>query len=105
MLYRLKTEAVPYFHESIVTEILPLEKWDELHVDRSALEEVKEPYIILDHSKYNDEEGSTFSFKIVLPDTGSDEYDELFRQKHIRGLMDDIQEKIDSLYKELKEPF
>ncbi|PPK99027.1 hypothetical protein [Parapedobacter indicus] len=104
--YRLKPEAVPFFSESIATQILDLEIWKKNHVEPKALEEVEDAYLSYgqksgENSKNLggwDKDGSEFLFTVHFPSVKFREHDEFSKGKVIRGLMDRIQSCINNFY-------
>lgn len=100
-LYRLKEDAVPFFKESIATQIHTLSVWEDLKVDAKALEVVSHPYLTYGHnnheanssslSGWSRENGSHFHFTIFFPSTKYKEHDEFTNGKMTRELMNKIQ--------------
>lgn len=106
--YRLKKEAVKFFHESLATAIEPLHEWESKGIDKNALDEV-EPlrieYGIPLKSNGNslngwDEKGSRFHFTLIFPSVKFYEHDKFHNGKIIRNLMDKIQLELNYFYSE-----
>jgi hypothetical protein len=110
-MYRLRSEAAPYFKDALATQIYSWDTWNDLHVDDKALEEVKPCYLTYGHESlrpnsssstlggWSDEE-SKFYFTVVFPNVKFAEHDKFHKGKIIRELMDKIQRNIDGFFEE-----
>lgn len=106
MNYRLKKEAVPFINEKYATAIKPFEDWDKLGIDKNALEEVEDAYLMFGHvndrekysssslSGWSDKEGSHFHFTVHFPSTKFGEHDKFSNGKPVRELMNRIQNQV-----------
>lgn len=111
-LYRLKKEAVPFFHEKHAIAIKDFEDWKNLGVDPKALDVVEEAVVTYGHKVSDnstslsgwDEDGAHFLFTIRFPSVKFSEYDKFKNGKIVRELMDKIQREISHFYSEFEIP-
>lgn len=115
-MYRLKTEAVPYFSKEVSTSILSLSDWEKYLVDVNALEEVKPIYVSYGHESlrnneeytsktlcgWNQNNGGVFHFSLHFPSLKLKRYNKFTKDKMIRELMDKIQHQCNYLYQEFE---
>lgn len=109
-LYRLKSEAVPFFAEKFATKVFELNTWQETYgVDIKALDEIAEPYLTYGHHMSDNaktlggwslKDGSKFEFTINFPGVKMNEYDHFANGKVVRELMNKIQYQIDRFYQQ-----
>lgn len=106
MKYKLKSEAVKFFHEKYATCVYEYETWEGIGVDKNALEEVKPAFISygIKTSEIGsslagwNSEGSHYHFTINFPSMKMMEHDKFSKGKSIRKLMDKIQRDVDYFY-------
>jgi len=111
--YRLKKEALKFFKEKLLTEVMPLHEWEENYsVDEKALEEVKPAYVTYGFKENNgatlsgwtNPEGNTghvgshFYFTVHFPSVDFYEHDKFSKGRVVRELMDRIQSDLDQFY-------
>lgn len=104
--FRLKKEAVQFFHKDLATSICEFDFWKKKGVDINALEEVEEMYIKYGHKTSEnssslsgwDEKGTHFHFTIYFPSTKWMEHDKFVNGKITRELMNEIQSEINDFY-------
>ena len=104
--FRLKKEAIPFFKESLATQIHHFDTWEKYGIDMNALEEVEEVHLTYGHktsknsSNLNgwDEDGSRFLFTIHFPSVKHFEHDKFSDGKTTRKLMAIIQNDINDFY-------
>lgn len=107
--YRLKKEAVPFFHEKHATSIHDSDYWDRIGVDEKALEVVEEAYVSFGHktgdnssslSGWSEKDGAKFLFTIHFPSVKYREHDVFSKGKPVRELMNRIQQNVNRFYQE-----
>lgn len=106
MKYKLKKEAVQYFHEKYASSVYEIGTWEGIGIDVKALEEVKPAYISYGIKTSNigsslsgwDENGSHYHFTINFPSMKMHEHDKFSKGRYIRKLMDKIQKEVDYFY-------
>lgn len=106
--HRLKKEAVQFFNEKYATAIYPFDIWEKQGVGMNALEEVEDTIIKYGHVASQtsnslsgwSEDGSKFHFTIVFPSVKFGEHDKFSGGESVRELMDKIQSKINSHYRD-----
>lgn len=116
--YRLKKDAVKFFTEDIATSIHMLDTWEDLKVDKNALEEVEDPYISFGHehtlpsgtkgsslSGWSSDtsnprlgKGSHFHFTIHFPSVDFHEHDKFAKGRMSREMMDMMQSRLNDFY-------
>ena len=106
--FRLKKEALKFFKEQHATSIYSFDTWQDLQVDKEALEEVEDAYVfhgvkMNENSSYVsgwDEKGAHFHFTIVFPSVKHMEYDKFSKGKISRELLDKIQRNVNDFYEQ-----
>lgn len=106
--YRLKSEAVPFILEKHATKIYDMETWKSLQINENALEEVKPIYLSFGKKTSDisnslcgwEKDSARFEFTIHFPNIKYHEYDKFNKGNIIRGLMDEIQKKVDNYFED-----
>ena len=123
MMYRLKSEAVPFFKDKLKTAVLEWDVWTKTYnVNESALEEVKPCYLTYGHEHYlkrddgtkfktatlggwhgAEDGGAAFHFTVHFPSMKMREYDEFSNGDLTRRMMDSVQCTIDNFYRKFND--
>lgn len=108
MLYRLKTEAVPFFKKGLSTAVFDWDTWTKTYnVDENALEKVEPAYVTRGHKMdeiskslggWRKDGGGELEFTIHFPSMKFREHDEFTKGEMCRELMDIIQRDVNRFY-------
>lgn len=107
--YRLKKEAYPFFSDKVSKEIASMAFWIKQNVNETALEEVEDINVSYGHVHHDFEskhtslagwsqDGSRLHFTINFPSIKFVEHDKFTKGRHIRDLMNIIQEDVNQFY-------
>jgi len=107
-MFKLKKEAVPFFHDGLATKIADFDFWKTKNVSQSALESIPDIHIITGHysmtsgntqrmSGWSGNKRSTemseghYHFTVVVPGVECSFYNEMGSELNMRDLMDRMQ--------------